>query len=127
LTLEPGSGSHAGGPARLIAGLGSFYALSATVVLLLLTDFFADEPNSNTIMLWLIVPVVSSFGTWVAVYSRFSPLRAWVWFAALASFFFCWISIFSIGVYYLPVPLLILITVLIPWSDHPADGDYGPL
>lgn len=123
MTPEDGSAPMAGGPASIFAGLAFFYALFITVGLLVAKDFFADEPDSNTVLIWLLLPIVGSFGAWIAVRSGFSPLRAWVWFAILASMFFCWISVFSIGAFYLPVPLLLLVAVLIPWDEEPqGDG-----
>lgn len=108
--------ASAGGPARIFAGLAFFYALILTAALLLLTNRFADEPDSRTVMVWLLLPLLSAFGSWMAVLSGFSPLRAWVWLAIFAAFFFCWIAVFSIGPLYLPVPLLLLIAVLLPWE-----------
>jgi hypothetical protein len=116
LAPEDGRAQVPGGPARLFAGLAFTYALALTAVLLVLTNRFADEPDSDAVTLWLLLPLVSSFGCWLAVRSGFSPLRAWVWFAVLASLFFCWIAIFSIGLLYLPVPLLMLLAVLCPWE-----------
>ena len=112
-----------GGPARFFAGLAFFYALIVTVVLLLLKHLFRDEPDGHTVLIWLLLPLVGSFGSWIAVRSGFSPLRAWVWFAVLASMFFVWIAVFSIGVFYLPVPLLLMVAVLIPW--HHEGGEEG--
>ncbi len=65
-----------GGPARLVAGLGFLYAFSVTVLLLLLKDFFSGEPNSDAMLLWLLVPLVVSFSTWMAVRSGVGLLRA---------------------------------------------------
>ncbi|HEY7467745.1 MAG TPA: hypothetical protein VIB47_13715 [Dehalococcoidia bacterium] len=113
-----------GGPARIFAGLAFFYALIVTVVLLLLKHLFRDEPDGDTVLVWLLLPLLGSFGSWIAVRSGFSPLRAWVWFAVLASMFFVWISVFSIGVLYLPVPLLLMVAVLTPWRhDGGEDGN----
>lgn len=119
MTPEDGSVSE-GGPARLFAGLSFFYALLVTVVLLLVTDFFSAEPDSTTVLIWLLLPLLASFGSWMAVRSGFSPLRGWVWVAILSTLFFCWIAAFSIGPFYLPVPVLLLIAVLSPWNGSEA-------
>ena len=112
-----------GGPARIFAGLAFFYALIVTVALLVAKDMFRDEPDGNTVLIWLLLPVLGSFGSWIAVRSGFSPLRAWVWVAVLASMFFVWIAAFSIGWLYLPVPLLLLFAVLIPWTQESETGE----
>jgi hypothetical protein len=116
LTAADDQPPPAGGPARIFAGLAFLYALIATVVLLVARNMFRDEPDRDTVLIWLLLPLLASFGSWIAVLSGFSPLRGWVWFAVLASMFFVWIAAFSIGLFYLPVPLLLLIAVLIPWT-----------
>jgi hypothetical protein len=121
LAPEDGRTTSAGGPAQIAAGLAFFYALILTAVLLAVTNRFADEPDSKTVMVWLLLPLVSAFGSWLAVLSGFAPLRAWVWLAILASVFFCWLAVFSIGPLYLPVPLLLLIAVLLPWNQTLPD------
>jgi hypothetical protein len=117
LNAEGRNGPVSGGPARFLAGLAFFYALAVTVVLLVSEGMFRDEPDREAVLLWLVLPVVSSFGSWLAVRSGFSPLRVWVWLAVLMSLFFVWIAVFSVGLWYLPVPLLLLVAVLIPWRD----------
>ncbi|HWC29816.1 MAG TPA: hypothetical protein VG845_07020 [Dehalococcoidia bacterium] len=72
-------------------------------------------------MTWLLLPLLASFGSWLAVRSAFAPLRCWVWFAVLASLFFIWLAVFSVGGWFLPVPILLLTAVLIPWTDEPTD------
>jgi hypothetical protein len=119
LSLEDEESSPPGGPARIFAGLAFFYSLIVTVVLLVVNNLYRDEPDGDTVLIWLLLPVLGSFGSWIAVRSGFSPLRGWVWFAILASMFFVWIAVFSIGVLYLPVPLLLLVAVLIPWTHEP--------
>ena len=73
-------------------------------------------------MAWLTVPVICSFVSWVGVLGGNKLMRIFIWFAVLACVFFCWIAIFSIGVYYLPVPILLIIAVLTPW-DGPVEAD----
>ena len=97
-------------------GLAFFYALAVTVVLLVARNLFRGEPDRDRVLIWLLLPLLGSFGSWIAVRSGFSPLRGWVWIAVLASTFFVWISAFSVGLFYLPVPILLLIAVLIPWT-----------
>lgn len=105
-----------GGPARLVAGFGFLYAFVATILLLPLKDFFRDDANRDAVLLWLLVPLVASFGTWMAVRSGFAPLRAWIWFGIVASMFFCWIAVFSFGLLFLPVPMLMMVAVVSPWD-----------
>jgi hypothetical protein len=123
LTAEDRNGPTPGGPARFLAGLAFFYSLVVTVVLLALEGMFRDDPDRETVLLWLVLPVVSSFGSWLAVRSGFSPLRVWVWLAVLMSLFFVWIAVFSVGLWYLPVPLLLLVAVLIPWRESGREPD----
>lgn len=83
--------------------------------------FFHDDSNQDAVLLWLLVPLVSSFGTWMSVRSGFGPLRVWIWFAIVATMFFCWIAVFSFGLLYLPVPALMMVAVVSPW-DRPPEG-----
>jgi len=116
VTAEDEGPSQEGGPARLFAGFSFLYALLVTVLLLVLRDFFRDEPDRDAVLLWLMVPLVSSFGTWMAVRSGFAPLRAWIWFGIVATMFFCWIAVFSFGLLFLPVPVLMMVAVVSPWD-----------
>jgi hypothetical protein len=116
MTAEDGRPSREGEAARLIAGFSFLYAFVVTVLLLMLRDFFRDDPDSDAVLLWLLVPVVSSFGTWMAVRSGFGPLRAWIWFGIVATMFFCWIAVFSFGLLYLPVPVFMMVAVVSPWD-----------
>ena len=106
------------GVASMVAGLAFGYALIATVVLLFLKGFFSDEGNQRTILMWLTLPIIASFFGWLAVSSPNPYLRVTVWFLVLAVLFFCWISIFSIGVFFLPVPILMVMSVLGPWDGE---------
>ncbi len=93
-----------------------------TLVLLLATGFFKDDDNPGRVMAWLTVPVIFGFISWVGVLGGNKLMRIFIWFAVLACFFFCWIAIFSIGVYYLPVPILLIIAVLTPWDGASEEG-----
>ena len=124
MTAAGGGPSLDGRAARLLSGFGFLYALVVTVLLLLLRDFFRDEPDSSAVLLWLLVPMTSSFGTWMAVRSGFAPLRAWIWFGIVATTFFCWIAVFSFGLLYAPVPILMMVAVVSPW-DRPESGGRG--
>ena len=104
--------------ASIVAGLAFVYALVATLVLLFLNSFFADEGNQRTVLVWLTLPIIASFLGWLAVSSPNPYLRITVWFLVLAVLFFCWLAIFSVGVYYLPVAFLMVMSVLGPWDGH---------
>jgi hypothetical protein len=110
------------GVASMVAALAFAYALVVTVVLLLLRGFFSDEGNQRTVLVWLTVPILASFFGWLAVSSPNPYLRIAVWFLVLSVLFFCWISIFSIGVFFLPVAALMVMSVLGPW-DGGQDKD----
>jgi hypothetical protein len=109
------------GVASIVAGIAFAYALVATLVLLFLESFFSDDGNQRTILTWLTVPIIASFFGWLAVSSPNPYLRITVWFLVLAVLFFCWISIFSIGVYFLPVAVLMVMSVLGPWDGGEKD------
>ena len=111
--------------AAMVAALAFAYTLVVTVVLLLLKSFFANEDNQRTVLVWLMLPIVASFLGWLAVSSPNPYLRIGVWFLALAVLFFCWLAIFSIGVYFLPAPLLMVMSVLGPW-DGRNEGSQDP-
>jgi hypothetical protein len=110
------------GVASLVAALAFAYTLVVTLVLLFLEGFFADEGNQRTVLIWLMLPIIASFLGWLAVSSPNTYLRVAVWFLVLAVLFFCWLTIFSIGVYYLPVALLMVLSVLGPWDGHQEDS-----
>ncbi len=107
--------------ASIVAGLAFAYALGITLVLLFLNGFFGDEDNQRTVLIWLTLPIAASFLGWMAVSSPNPYLRVTVWFLVLGVLFFCWLAIFSIGVYYLPVPILMVMSVLGPWDDDAGD------
>jgi len=102
--------------ASLIAALAFAYTLFTTVALLLLESFFSGYDNQRTVLVWLTLPIAATFLAWLAVSSPNHYLRATVWLLILAVLFFCWLTIFSIGVYYLPAPLLMVMSVLGPWD-----------
>jgi glucan phosphoethanolaminetransferase (alkaline phosphatase superfamily) len=108
--------------APIAAALSLAYALVVTVVLLVVTNFFRDEDDATTVMVWLILPLASAFLSWLAVGSGRPLLRVFVWLLILASLFFCWIAIFSIGVFYLPMPLLLVVAVLSPWNSEQKEA-----
>lgn len=125
MTAEDGRPSPEGGTARLFAGFSFVYAFVVTVLLIALEGFFEDDSNQDAVLLWLMVPLVSSFGTWMSVRSRHAPLRVWIWFGIAATMFFCWIAVFSFGLLFLPVPVFMMVAVVSPW-DKPAGRDHSP-
>jgi presenilin-like A22 family membrane protease len=92
-----------------------------TLVLLLVTGFFGDDPDRNRIMLWMCVPIVASFASWMAVQTGKQVMRLVVWLMVLAVLFFVWLAAFSIGLYYVPVAALLLMAVLSPWEADPSN------
>lgn len=107
----------------LIAALAFGYTLVVTVALLLFEGFFSDYDNQSTVLAWLTVPISATFLGWLAMNSPNHYLRFTVWFLVLGVLFFCWIAIFSIGVYYLPAPLLMVIAVLGPWDEREGSDE----
>jgi hypothetical protein len=113
---EDGGPPQEGVAARLFAGGSFLYAFAVTVCLLPLKDFFRSDPHRDAVLLWLLVPLVASFGSWMAVRAAFPPLRAWIWLGIVLTLFFCWIAVFSVGLLYLPVPLLMMVAAVSPWD-----------
>lgn len=111
------------GAASIVAAIAFAYTLVVTVALLLLESFFEDRGNQRTILVWLLVPIVASFFGWVAVSGAKPVFKVLVWFLVLAILFFCWISIFTIGLYYLPVPFLMVMSVLGPWDGQEEERE----
>ena len=107
--------------ASLVAALAFAYTLLATVALLLIEGFFAGHDNQRTVLVWLTLPIVATFLGWMAVSSPNHYFRVAVWLLVLAVLFFCWLTIFSIGVYYLPAPVLMVMSVLGPWDGGGQD------
>jgi len=105
----------------MVAAVGFLYAFTVTVLLLLLNDFFRGEPNSDAMLLWLLVPLVASFSAWMAVRSGIALLRVWIWFGIVAMTFLCWIAVFSYGLWFLPLPFLLMVAAVSPW-DEPRKG-----
>jgi hypothetical protein len=108
--------------AAIVAALAFNYSLVATFVLLAMEDFFADYDNQKTLLAWLALPIAASFVGWLAVSSPNHVFRILVWLLVLAVLFFCWIAIFSVGVYYLPTAFLMVMSVLGPWQTGGSDN-----
>ena len=108
----------------MVAAVGFLYAFMVTVLLLLLNDFFRGEPNSDAMLLWLLVPLVASFSAWMAVRSGIALLRAWIWFGrrtrtlGLADE-----KVFNLTFYSLLGGIIgaKLLLVLVDWRDYVAD------
>lgn len=109
------------GAASIVAAVAFAYTLVVTVALLFIESFFDDRGNQRTILVWMLVPIVASFLGWLAVSGAKPVFKITVWFLVLAVLFFCWISIFTIGLYYLPVPFLMVMSVLGPWDGQEQD------
>jgi hypothetical protein len=85
------------------------------------TRLFDDEDNRRTILLWISLPLALSFLSWTAVQSGHALMRAVVWLSIIVVAFFIWIAAFSIGPYYIPVLVLLLLAGLAPWhAPRPA-------
>jgi hypothetical protein len=83
--------------------------------LLALTGLFEDEENRRTILVWVALPVMLTFASWLSVQSGHAALRAVVWLSVVFIAFFIWIAVFSIGPYYLPVVILLMLAGFAPW------------
>jgi hypothetical protein len=94
-------------------------------VLVFATGFFGDEESPRTILAWLLVPIVSTFLGWMCVRQAQPFLRVFVWLFVLATLFFCWIAIFSIGLFYLPAPIPLILAALGPWDGDTTGDEEG--
>ena len=90
-----------------------------------LTGLFEGEENRRTILVWVALPVVLTFASWVSVQSGHAVLRVVVWLSVVFITFFIWIAAFSIGPYYLPVVVLLVFAGFAPWSTQTADDGSG--
>jgi hypothetical protein len=109
-------------PALLLAGASLVYAFVAVAVLVLTNDFFEDEPHSDALLLWLLVPLVSSISACLSVLWGEPLLRGWVWLCIVATAFCCWIAAFDYGPWLLPVVPLLLLTAVSPWRSPDQPG-----
>jgi hypothetical protein len=101
--------------ASIFAGLAFTYALAITAILLAVTGLFEEEGNRRTLLVWIAMPVILTFGSWMAIQYGHPALRLVVWFSVVFIAFFVWIAVFSVGPYYLPALILLLIAGFAPW------------
>ncbi len=101
--------------ASIFAATAFACSLVITVLLLALTGLFEDEENRRTILVWVALPVMLTFASWLSVQSGHAALRAVVWLSVVFIAFFIWIAVFSIGPYYLPVVILLMLAGFAPW------------
>ena len=101
--------------ANIFAGAAFACSLFITVAFMAMTGLFKDEGNQRTILLWVAMPLVLTFVSWMAVRSGRIVLRALVWLSIVFIAFFIWIAAFSVGPYYLPVLVLLLMAGFAPW------------
>ena len=118
--MEPGEPSRQPRPraAASFAILAFFYSLAVTLVLLVVTGFFDDDPDRNKVMLWMCLPILAAFVSWMAVQTGKQVMRLVVWLMVLAALFFTWLAVFSIGPFYVPVVGLLILAVLSPWENE---------
>ena len=89
------------------------------------TGLFDGEENRRTILVWIALPLILTFASWVSVQSGHAVLRAIVWLSVVFIAFFIWIAAFSIGPYYLPVVVLLMLAAFAPWpGSQPEPGDH---
>ena len=101
--------------ASIFAGLSFTYALLITTVLMVTTGLFEGEDNRRTLLVWIAMPLILTFGSWMAVQYGHPALRLIVWLSVVFIAFFIWIAVFSVGPYYLPALVLLLIAGFAPW------------
>jgi hypothetical protein len=89
------------------------------------TGLFEDESNRRTMLVWIALPLVLSLASWVAVQSGKPVFRAIVWLSVIVVTFFVWIAVFSIGVYYVPVAVLLTLAGFAPWPGSTSPPDPG--
>jgi len=119
-TIQPARGRWA----AIFAATAFVLALVITVVLMVTTGLFDGEENRRTILVWIALPLILTFASWVSVQSGHPVLRAIVWLSVVFIAFFIWIAAFSIGPYYLPVVVLLMLAAFAPWpGSQPEPGD----
>jgi hypothetical protein len=101
--------------ANIFAAVAFTCALVTTVLLMALTGLFESEENRRTILVWVAMPVVLTFVSWLSVQSGYAALRVVVWLSVVFIAFFIWIAAFSVGPYYLPVVILLMLAGFAPW------------
>ena len=111
--------------ANIFAGAAFACSLFITVAFMALTGLFKDEGNQRTILLWVAMPLVLTFASWMAVQSGRLVLRVLVWLSIVFIAFFIWIAAFSVGPYYLPVLLLLLAAGFAPWPGPASANEQG--
>jgi hypothetical protein len=92
---------------------------------MVLTALFEGEENRRTILVWVAMPVVLTFVSWLSVQTGHAALRVVVWLSVVFIAFFVWIAAFSIGPYYLPVVILLMLAGFAPWSKQTPDDISG--
>jgi hypothetical protein len=98
--------------AETFAAVSFAYALGAAVVLMAVTGMFGG------LLAWLVLPILASFGSWMAVRSGRPVLRIVIWLSVIFCLFFVWIAVFSFGLVFLPVPALLILAGFSPWTGE---------
>ena len=125
-TAAPIIQSARGRWAGIFAGTAFVLALVTTVVLMVTTGLFDGEENRRTILVWVALPLILTFASWVSVQSGHAALRAIVWLSVVFIAFFVWIAAFSIGPYYLPVVAMLMLAGFAPWPGSKPDSEMPP-
>ncbi|HLA18405.1 MAG TPA: hypothetical protein VJ253_03710 [Dehalococcoidia bacterium] len=70
------------------------------------------EENGAEVLLWLLLPVAACLWALLASLSESTGAKAAMWLMGLLLLLFAWVSILSIGAFYLPPALALLVAAL---------------
>jgi hypothetical protein len=70
------------------------------------------EENGAEVLLWLLLPVAACLWALLASLSESTGAKVAMWLMGLLLLLFAWVSILSIGAFYLPAALALLVAAL---------------
>ena len=70
------------------------------------------EENGMDALLWLLLPVAACLWAFLASFSGTTSAKVAIWLMALLLLLFAWATILSIGAFYLPAALALLLAAL---------------
>ena len=71
------------------------------------------EQNGMDALLWLLLPVAACLWAFLASFSSTTSAKVAIWLMALLLLLFAWATILSIGAFYLPAALALLLAALV--------------
>jgi len=116
-------------PAKALAGAACALSLAAALFLALWPESYQGtsvttdgrviedsasliEENGAQVLVWLLLPVAACLWALLASFSRSAGARLAIWLMALLLLLFAFVSILSIGAFYLPAAIALLLAAL---------------